>query len=97
MTRWTASVRIPADHPALPGHFPGHPIVPGSLLLERVLAACPRDCRQILVAKFRRPLLPGAEARIDYSATAGDDAVDFVCRQGDHVLCTGRLSASEGG
>ena len=30
---------ISADHPSLPGHFPGHPIVPGVVLLDRVLEA----------------------------------------------------------
>jgi 3-hydroxymyristoyl/3-hydroxydecanoyl-(acyl carrier protein) dehydratase len=28
---------IPAEHPALPGHFPGRPVVPGALLLDHVL------------------------------------------------------------
>ena len=30
---------IPADHPCLPGHFPGRPVVPGVVMLDRVFAA----------------------------------------------------------
>jgi len=30
------SCTIAADHPALPGHFPGRPIVPGVVLLDRI-------------------------------------------------------------
>ena len=30
--------RIAADHPCLPGHFPGQPVVPGVVVLDRVLA-----------------------------------------------------------
>ncbi len=38
--------RIPADHPALPGHFPGRPLVPGVLVLDAALALIDRrDCR----------------------------------------------------
>ena len=33
------SFHVRADHPCLPGHFPGRPVVPGVLLLEQVLAA----------------------------------------------------------
>lgn len=31
------ALRIPADHPSLPGHFPGQPVVPAVLILDRVL------------------------------------------------------------
>jgi acyl-coenzyme A synthetase/AMP-(fatty) acid ligase/3-hydroxymyristoyl/3-hydroxydecanoyl-(acyl carrier protein) dehydratase len=52
---------IPADHPALPGHFPGHAIVPGVVLLERVEALLAengyrvRECPQV---KFLVPVAP---------------------------------------
>jgi acyl-coenzyme A synthetase/AMP-(fatty) acid ligase len=52
---------IPADHPALPGHFPGHAIVPGVMLLELVEALLAehgyrvRECPQ---AKFLVPVAP---------------------------------------
>lgn len=30
---------IPASHPALPGHFPGNPVIPGVVLLDEVISA----------------------------------------------------------
>ena len=64
----TSSLRIDDAHPCLAGHFPGQPIVPGVLLLDRVLARAETCIGQRLnvtslpVAKFTRPLLPGEEA-----------------------------------
>ena len=33
------TLTINSDHPALPGHFPGHPVVPGVIVLEEVIQA----------------------------------------------------------
>ncbi len=60
--------RIDANHPALPGHFPGRPIVPGVVLLDRVAAAIEREFGARVVAlpqvKFLAPLLPGQDAEL---------------------------------
>jgi 3-hydroxymyristoyl/3-hydroxydecanoyl-(acyl carrier protein) dehydratase len=60
---------IPADHPSLPGHFPGRPIVPGVVVLERVLDAIeathgPLGPLRLPQVKFAQPLLPGEVADI---------------------------------
>jgi 3-hydroxyacyl-[acyl-carrier-protein] dehydratase len=63
----TESFRIPSTHPSLPGHFPGNPIVPGVVLLDRVAAALEnRGARlaRIGVVKFLTPLKPGENATL---------------------------------
>jgi 3-hydroxymyristoyl/3-hydroxydecanoyl-(acyl carrier protein) dehydratase len=42
MTDTPLQFEIPADHPSLPGHFPGRPVVPGVVVLDRVFAAIER-------------------------------------------------------
>jgi predicted hotdog family 3-hydroxylacyl-ACP dehydratase len=48
----TAGARIPADHPFLADHFPGHPLLPGSLQIE-------------LCAQVAGPLVEALVARRD--------------------------------
>jgi 3-hydroxymyristoyl/3-hydroxydecanoyl-(acyl carrier protein) dehydratase len=65
------TVRIPASHPALPGHFPGHPVVPAVVLLQCVLDEAERwlgtalSVRMLPQAKFSAPLLPEQDAELE--------------------------------
>ena len=70
------SLSVAADHPAYAGHFPGHPILPGVVLLDQALHALAAlqglegATSQIKSAKFLRPVSPGEALRLDYAATA---------------------------
>jgi acyl-CoA synthetase (AMP-forming)/AMP-acid ligase II len=63
---------VPVDHPALAGHFPGRPIVPGVLLLDHVLEhigqALGRRVQQLQQAKFMSALQPEERARVTFDA-----------------------------
>jgi len=63
---------VPNDHPALPGHFPGRPIVPGVLLLDQVLtgvsSALKRPVRLLQQVKFASALLPDETARVVFDS-----------------------------
>jgi len=66
---------VPHDHPCLPGHFPGRPLVPGVVVLEQVLAAIrsghgPLGALRLPQVKFQRPLLPGQVAQVELEAVA---------------------------
>lgn len=57
--------RVPVDHPAFAGHFPGRPIVPGVVLLDRAILFAEQWLGrtvadwQIGNAKFLSPVAPG--------------------------------------
>jgi 3-hydroxyacyl-[acyl-carrier-protein] dehydratase len=93
---------IRADHPSLPGHFPGEPIVPGVVILNEVAAALTewrKDCQLtgILVAKFLLPLRPDQPFTICLNTPrATDTEVDFCCRANGHMLVEGRLEIRYG-
>ena len=75
---------IGADHPALPGHFPGDPIVPGVVLLNEVLSALPGRM-DIPWAKFHGPLRPGEEFALRI------DGHRFSVHRGDTLIASGTL------
>lgn len=85
----TRALRIDATHPSLPGHFPGQPVVPGVVLLDRIAAAIQSAgmgrFKRIGVVKFLAPLLPDEEAEL--SARVEGARVSFrVERSGAPIL-----------
>lgn len=96
MTR-TESLRIPRAHPMFDGHFPGLPLVPGSVLLDLILAARGAGVSSVSSAKFLAPVVPGDVLTLQFSAAETGSAVRFSCRCGERVVCTGVLIAAPRG
>jgi acyl-coenzyme A synthetase/AMP-(fatty) acid ligase len=73
-------LHIPHELPAARGHFPGNPIVPGAVLLERVVSAiaAARWCGRIDAAKFHYPVRPGDSLDIAYRTEHA--TTRFECR-----------------
>ena len=86
---------VPDSHPSLPGHFPGHPVVPAVVLLAEVadllLAAHPgRRLSGLQAAKFAVPVLPGQTVEVECGAGTGaapGERLAFACTvAGQRVL-----------
>lgn len=90
------SLAIAPDHPALTGHFPGMPVVPGVVLLDEALhaigAASGLDlsaCR-ITSLKFLSPLLPGQPIELRYDISEGG-AIRFTLMHGARKVASGAV------
>lgn len=89
---------VPADHPAFAGHFPGRPIVPGVLLLDRAaqLVAAAFNARVIGIgsAKFLSPVGPGAA--LDFHWTPGTGrTVRFDIANAGVAVATGAFTLED--
>lgn len=92
--------RIEHDHASLPGHFPGRPVVPGVVLLDRVCAAIEAACGVPLAAsrlpqvKFLQPLLPGEEAEV--ALEGANPRWRFRVLRGSALIASGEVVAEVG-
>ncbi len=78
-TRIVAIKNVTINEPFFQGHFPGYPIMPGALVVEAIAQAggvllmpeVPDPHKKLMVftgierAKFRRPVVPGDQLRIE--------------------------------
>jgi len=87
---------VEPDHPALAGHFPGNPLLPGVVVLDRVIAATERwlgaawRAGGLPQVKFVAPLRPGDEAVV--RLVLREDRVHFTVRCGEALVAQGALS-----
>ena len=87
--------RVEADHPALAGHFPGRPIVPGVVLLDEALAAIEADSGsapplRLARVKFRHPCCRARPWPCCWTSPR-TVRVSFACASGERrVLCRHR-------
>lgn len=92
-TRHAATLRVPAQHPALAGHFPGNPIVPGVMVLDAVISAAQTwlgagfHVERLAYAKFLAPLKPDETAEIDLVLRA--PRLEFAVYRGGTALAKG--------
>ena len=87
---------IASDHPALPGHFPGAPVVPGVVLLDHVVAVVQRVWKMqvsgLPQVKFLRPLGPGQPAQL--TVERDDMGMRFRILDGTHGVASGLIEVA---
>lgn len=81
---------IPGGHPVFDGHFPGFPVVPGSMVLDQILALWGTPYHSLTRVKFHRPLEPDIRVKVTFETLPGG-AVEFVCRGAAGTVCSGRI------
>ena len=85
------TLTIAAEHPALAGHFPGTPIVPGVVLLDETLRAVEKEDSagpirwRIGAAKFVSPVHPGEPLTLEHERLDNGSLRFTVLRAGQPV------------
>jgi 3-hydroxymyristoyl/3-hydroxydecanoyl-(acyl carrier protein) dehydratase len=97
MSRQSVALCIPAQHPALAGHFPGFPVVPGVVLLDETLRAIDgaepaADALlwHIGTVKFHRAVRPGEQLQLEYELQP-DGRARFELRAADALVASGTI------
>jgi len=89
-----AETRFAEDHPTAAGHFPGNPIIPGALLLDRVVDAIAgneaRGCT-IRAVKFLHPVRPGDAMRIVWDEKKDETHFQCLLIDTQELVMTGTL------
>lgn len=95
-TTHSETFHIAAEHPALPGHFPGNPLVPGVILLDRVTAAIEHawDLRAsgFPQVKFLRPVGPGQVMELIIERNAAGARFRIIA--GADIVASGVIEAA---
>lgn len=97
----TAEFSIAANHPALPGHFPGRPIVPGVVTLDHVAQALLAQVPELELVgfpqvKFMRPVLPAKPVTVSFTRK-NESLFHFQCASEGGTVLTGQIRVQSKG
>jgi 3-hydroxymyristoyl/3-hydroxydecanoyl-(acyl carrier protein) dehydratase len=90
------TVAVPSDHPSLPGHFPGHPVVPGAVILTEICHAAASTLglhtrvTGLPTVKFVNPMLPAQPCELALT-DKGAGLVSFELTHEGRRLVSGNL------
>ena len=93
----TLEFRFGADDPTFAGHFPTRPLLPGAFQLEmaRVSAElalnCPLTVREILKAKFLRPISPKEIVQVELKWTEKEGTIQARAGLSVHGQAAGEV------
>lgn len=92
-------MKIPGTHPALAGHFPGNPVIPGAVIIDQVVSAISHkkgtsvELKSIPFVKFLNPVGPDQDIDIRLNEKESGK-VDFSVYSGEIKILTGSLVCS---
>jgi 3-hydroxyacyl-[acyl-carrier-protein] dehydratase len=90
-------IEVPQDHPAFAGHFPDFPVLPGAVLIDRVLRAIETQRSidltewHITSAKFLGLVRPGDSLRLEHEI-AKSGSIGFSLSAAGRKIAAGSLS-----
>ena len=94
--RHERTVMIGRNHPAIAGHFPGHPVVPGVVVLDEVIESLQEQYGRSLTifglpsVKLSSPLYPDEALTITLESEDPGCAL-FVCQVGFRLIASGSI------
>jgi len=90
---------ISSHHPALPGHFPGNPVIPGVVVVDHILDAVAAEWPAYRVTgirklKYLRTVIPDEDFSVQGTITR-QGGLRFECLQAGERIAEGHLLLTE--